>query len=605
MNFYQGQLCSSAIFIQLYKSCAFLPITKYPFFQAIEMQAHTVDSSVHNSSNQNDGCNVLVGSSSDIHNVKTTSGMHLEVKPCLPVRLHSEQQEGGFGETVSVQAMHVRTQEGKSSLHNPSSGGRSDERNHLQLRLQDQGRPTPPHHHTMHDRDSHHNTAQQLSVQAHNIMQNHSISTTTTITTTSSAINYHSYPITNSTITTAVHNNQTFSLPPELKKILHEVARSGRCTSLPWTASGLGYSSSQANARRNLKHKRSAKKRRKQSHSGGMSNAPILNGMSPYSKTLHSDSLNTTAQHIVNNNGIDDTCTKSCGSGVKTSPTVSLSASNHSYRGEKKEKMDYGVNMNDNVDNHQIPPSSNHHHLQASINKESIGIMHNIPNSHTDSCSVASQGSKRSADLSVSISTSTTAEIKRRRFYRDNQSCASSCSESVSSAGGGSTISVPSSSASMGPLCLSLPFRTLRGALRLAVALVLEYSYKHRGGYKLSPAEKRRFEVLQNANNKLTKDRNSNTYYPSQTDFAFMERRMRLLKMLGGGKSGRSSSAARVVSSTSTYSGNASDGGLTSDTSIDSIARKRSNEDFTNHSYGPPFTIQRVAEVLLMPERVS
>ncbi len=565
------------------------------------MQAHTVDSSVHNNnSNQNDGCNVVVGSRSEIHNIKATSGMHLEVKPCLPVGLPSGEDEGAFGESVSIQAMHVRTQEGKGSLHNPSSDGRSDERNHLQLRLQDQGRPTLPHH-TMHDRDSHHNTAQQLSVQAHNIMQHHSISTTTTITTTSSAINYNSYPVANSTISTTVHNNQTFSLPPELKKILHEVARTGRCTSLPWTASGLSYSSSQANARRNLKHKRSTKKRRKQSHNSGMSNASILNGMSPYSKSLHSDSLNTSTQHIVNN-GIDDSCAKSCSSGTKTSPTVPLSASIHSYRGEKKEKMDYGVNMNENVDNHQVPPSSNHHHLQASINKEPIGIMHNIPNSHTDSCSVASQGSKRSADLSVSISTST---IKRRKFYRDNQSCASSCSESVSSAGGGSTISVPSSSASMGPLCLSLPFRTLRGALRLAVALVLEYSYKHRGGYKLSPAEKRRFEVLQNANNKLTKDRSSSTYYPSQTDFAFMERRMRLLKMLGGGKSGRSSSAARVVSSVSAYSGNGSDGGLTSDTSIDSIARKRSIEDFTNHSYGPPFTIQRVAEVLLMPERVS
>jgi len=238
---------------------------------------------------------------------------------------------------------------------------------------------------------------------------------------------------------------------------------------------------------------------------------------------------------------------------------------------------------------------------------------HADSNSIVDTGSIASQGSKRSAATSISANTSNAqTEIKRRRFY--NQTCgASSCSESVSSAGtgGGSTISIPSSSASMGPLCLSLPFRTLRGALRLAVALVLEYSYKHRGGYKLSPAEKRRFEVLQlqltsasatsvNASSSSSANRDirekNATYHPSQTDVAFMERRMRLLKMLGGGKSGRSS-ASRM--------GSGSDGGFTTDTSIDSMRRKSGEDFILSNQYGPPFTIQRVAEVLLTPERVS
>ena len=79
-------------------------------------------------------------------------------------------------------------------------------------------------------------------------------------------------------------------------------------------------------------------------------------------------------------------------------------------------------------------------------------------------------------------------------------------------------MSIPSSSASMGPICLSLPFRTLRGALRLAVALVLEYSYKHRGGYKLSPAEKRSFAVAQANGNKSREKNSSND--PNQTTIA-------------------------------------------------------------------------------------
>jgi hypothetical protein len=65
--------------------------------------------------------------------------------------------------------------------------------------------------------------------------------------------------------------------------------------------------------------------------------------------------------------------------------------------------------------------------------------------------------------------------------------------------------------------------------------------------------------------------------------------------------------------------GSASDGGFTSDTSFESVMRKNSGsggKEFVAttvavaapsrvNDSGPPFTIQRVAEVLLMPERVS
>jgi hypothetical protein len=246
-------------------------------------------------------------------------------------------------------------------------------------------------------------------------------------------------------------------------------------------------------------------------------------------------------------------------------------------------------------------------------------------------CSSNSVGlNTKSSDRDKNEAVVASIEKKRVRrggmyYHSRDQSCASSscCSESVSSTGGGSTISVPSSLASMGPLGISLPFRTLRGALRLAVALVLEYSYKNRGGYKLSPAEKRRFQIFQKQQNPHTQQQqqqqqqHQQQHHPTSfMDIAFMERRIRLLKMLGGGKSAArsTSSVTRVMSG-----GSASDGGFTSDTSFESVMRKNSGsggKEFVAttvavaapsrvNDSGPPFTIQRVAEVLLMPERVS
>ena len=403
---------------------------------------------------------------------------------------------------------------------------------------------------------------------------NHSVSNQTTGTNNSGGV---------ASITTATFQQQSFSLPPELKKILYEVARTGKCTSLPWTASGI----SSFNAIRSAKYRRAAKKKHR--HDKLIAKELMKAAAAHISTAGGSPAQHTMVKWDSNSNMDDNSSVKS-----NTSKVSNASKLSNTSRIGKKVVIEAA-----HVEHVDPSPSKESSILGGSGGGSGSGS--NAP-SHADSSSVvetgslASQSSKRSVDLSIG-KWSIQAELKRKKVYRD-QSYASSCSESVSSAGGGSTISLPSSSASMGPLCLSLPFRTLRGALRLAVALVLEYSYKHRGGYKLSPAEKRRFEVLQLANASRGKDRNA-TFHPSQTDVAFMERRMRLLKMLGGGKSARSV-ASRVLS------GNASDGGFTSDTSFDSAVRRKTMDEFsqTNH-YGPPFTIQRVAEVLLMPERVS
>lgn len=361
----------------------------------------------------------------------------------------------------------------------------------------------------------------------------------------------------------------TFSFPPELKKILLEVATTGKCSSLPWTAS----ETNSFYAKRSREYLRELNNRTK--HEKGNLNSARSEG-----------------EHNVN-------------------------ALNHHHDGpqsntNKLNNQSTNINTSSNDIPMKKPPlDESKEVLQCNIyrlasNATTNAHAESLSTMTVETASMASQGSKRSVDVSTTVTAQ--SDIRRRQFYR-NQSYASSCSESVSSAGGGSTMSIPSSSASMGPLSLSLPFRTLRGALRLAVALVLEYSYKHRGGYKLSLAEKRKFEVLAIANTKVNafvsgKTGTASSYHPSRTDIAFMERRMRLLKMLGGGKSAQTASRNRFGGGA--QSGSTSDGGFTSDTSMDTAAfrRKITTEDFLpNGSFGPPFTVQRLAEVLLAPER--
>ena len=400
--------------------------------------------------------------------------------------------------------------------------------------------------------------------------------------------------INTSTIASAAAHQQSFSLPTELKTILHEVARTGKCTSLPWTASGFR----SLNAKRSMKFRRSSSRtkhyrsKENNSHSHNfykVGNTNTAQGHIHTPDKMSNGNLgvgvgvaqNTFVKWESNSNGnsnMDDSSSvKSCTSKVSNTSKMEKKVAIEAEAGNLKETIALGAGSG------SVAPS------HADSNSYSV----------LETSSMASQGSKRSIDLSMSTKSAQQQGLKRWRFFKD-QSCASSCSESVSSAGGGSTLSVPSSSASMGPLCLSLPFRTLRGALRLAVALVLEYSYKNRGGDKLSPAEKRRFEVLKQANLNMCIEKTVN-HHPSQTDVAFMERRMRLLKMLGGGKSSSTRSSGRV-----SMSSNASDGGFTSDTSFNCDARRKTSDDFIQGGRcGPPFTVQRVAEILLMPERVS
>jgi hypothetical protein len=116
---------------------------------------------------------------------------------------------------------------------------------------------------------------------------------------------------------------------------------------------------------------------------------------------------------------------------------------------------------------------------------------------------------------------------------------------------------------------LKLPNSTLQEAFRNAVGIVLDHFYRNRGGYKLSPAEKRRKKPLTTCRGESDLDL-SVTAPPLTPDDIFIQRRQQLVDML----------------------------------------RPRQSMEIKGSMHheileGPPFTIQRIAEVLIAPERVS
>jgi hypothetical protein len=144
-------------------------------------------------------------------------------------------------------------------------------------------------------------------------------------------------------------------------------------------------------------------------------------------------------------------------------------------------------------------------------------------------------------------------------------------------------------------------FNTLRGALLSALGLVLDHSYRNRGGYKLSPAELRIHAAAaasqsaalngMNANGGSEKENSPELELePPSPEKTFQQRRRRLLAQLG--EDDCSSDPQSVPQSPSHQQAAATGPGSHLGDSAEFVS-------------GPPFTIQRIAEVLLTPERVS
>uniref|UniRef100_A0A7S2RLB9 Uncharacterized protein n=1 Tax=Eucampia antarctica TaxID=49252 RepID=A0A7S2RLB9_9STRA len=196
-------------------------------------------------------------------------------------------------------------------------------------------------------------------------------------------------------------------------------------------------------------------------------------------------------------------------------------------------------------------------------------------------------------------------------------------------------------------------YATIREAVRMAVALVLDYSYKNQGGYKVNPTERRRFEFFSKQESSHNKSRHGlpmkqniaiERYEKNQSEaqIIFLERRERLLKMLTRrGDQISSVYVSKMYPSTILNHTNNAQSPTLNDTTttiaqddyrptMESTKRIKDEtllntsvntdnleckvEENINSSssgngsdlrggYSPPFTIQRVAEVLLMPER--
>ena len=134
-------------------------------------------------------------------------------------------------------------------------------------------------------------------------------------------------------------------------------------------------------------------------------------------------------------------------------------------------------------------------------------------------------------------------------------------------------------------------YKTLKEALGMALGLVLDHSYRYRGGYKLSPAEIRIHAAAVAA-------QNGNTMFdvkPPSSEKIFQQRRKRLLALLGRdselNEPERKAQLEFVADSDSSLLHNQLTG-------PPYLGDNAATED------GPPFTIQRIAEVLIAPERV-
>jgi len=192
-------------------------------------------------------------------------------------------------------------------------------------------------------------------------------------------------------------------------------------------------------------------------------------------------------------------------------------------------------------------------------------------------------------------------------------------------------------------------YENLSQAMQAAVALVLDFSYSNRGGYTMSPAEHRKAFLDQDRDiavgisssngHKSTRNTPEGTASSNQAKLAFMDRRSRLLRMLNPRKNKNLSTANSNLHKNTAMShmecanhavsqrsntphifkedvNKTSKSQLqmehsSSDVSLQNIDLDSSKEVESYMQYdddydeGAPFTLQRVAEVLAAPERVS
>lgn len=206
--------------------------------------------------------------------------------------------------------------------------------------------------------------------------------------------------------------------------------------------------------------------------------------------------------------------------------------------------------------------------------KRPLFLIRTNPNTQNNASAFAAPGSVGSGRTSGSepddstqyewdsegTSATTNSEVSVERLRKTHQRVNANAVQTPTKIGSLASIGDDSS--------LSQHYKTLQEAFRIALGLVLDHFYRHRGGYKLSPAEKLKNETLLASNNFPENSSDGRGILPLSSEDVFQQRRQKLLTML--------------LPDTPNH------------------GRKG-----TPAAEGPPFTIQRIAEVLVSPERVS
>ncbi len=279
-------------------------------------------------------------------------------------------------------------------------------------------------------------------------------------------------------------------------------------------------------------------------------------GKSKNLQMLTSATTSSLRQSVSTNRGIASSSFSASASGVQPPPRKKHR--NTIHKSNRMRFMNSG-NFSKAGSNRKRPLLS----IRPHLNTAATGIPFPAPGS---ACSGRTSGSEPDDSTqyecdSEGTSTTTTSEVSVERQRKNQQRL------SVTSLGGSKR---PAGKASMGEEIKTLQYHmTLQEAFRSAVEIVLDHFYRNRGGYKLSPAERCRNEALrvygvEKATGHLLK---SEAMSPEEV---FHRRRERLVGMLRPNPSFDDKTALHQVC----------------------------------HD-GPPFTIQRIAEVLVAPERVS
>jgi hypothetical protein len=150
---------------------------------------------------------------------------------------------------------------------------------------------------------------------------------------------------------------------------------------------------------------------------------------------------------------------------------------------------------------------------------------------------------------------------------------------------------------------ISSKYKSLREAVRTAIGLVLDHSFRFRGGYKLTTSELRKYQAQHQASDFQVGQHESDGKHEAEEEAsdrkkysqgktkgpspeeAFQKRRKILLALVGTVEVDEAEVGDNGAEITREF--------------------KRANQKAIPHRDGPPFTLQRLAEVLIAPERVS